>query len=104
VPYSARADVSKQIEQMMEDGILELSESSFINPLTIVYWENKELRICIDAKRLNNVMLPDWARAPPMYEMLQQFYGVKYMMSLDLTSAILQIPLETSSRKGHGES
>ena len=36
-PYSARAGVRKQIEQMMEDGILELSDSSFINPLTIVY-------------------------------------------------------------------
>jgi len=35
VPYSATAGVRKQIEQMMEDGIWELSDSSFINPLTI---------------------------------------------------------------------
>jgi hypothetical protein len=41
VPYSARAGVREQIELMMEDGVLELSESSFINPLTIVYRENK---------------------------------------------------------------
>jgi hypothetical protein len=44
-------------------------------------------------------MLPDRARAPPIDEMLQQLHGVKYMTSLDLTSAFLQIPLETSSRK-----
>ena len=87
----------------MEDGILELSDSSFINPLTIVYRENKELRICIDARRVNNVMLPDRARAPPIDETLQQFHGVKYMTSLDMTSASLQIPLEVSSGKGHGE-
>jgi hypothetical protein len=99
VPYSVRAGVRKQIEQMMEDGILELSDSSFINPLTIVHRENKEPRICIDARRVNNVMLPDRARAPPIDEMLQQFHGVKYMTSLDLTSAFLQIPLEESSRK-----
>jgi hypothetical protein len=104
VPYSARADVSKQIEQMMEDGILELSDSSFINPLTIVERENEEPDICIDAKRVKNVMLPDWTRAPPIDEMAQQFYGVKYMMSLDLTSGFLQIPLEASLRKGHSES
>ena len=104
MPYSARTDVSKQIEQMMEDGILELSDSSFINPLTIVYWENKEQHICVEAKRVSKVMLPDWARAPPIHEMIQQFYGVKYMMSLDLTSAFVQIPLEASSRKGLGES
>jgi hypothetical protein len=49
---------------MMEDRILDFSESSFINPLTIVYRENKEARICIDARRVNNVMLPEGARAP----------------------------------------
>ena len=76
---------------------MELSESSFINPLTIVCRENKEPRICIDARRVNNVMLPDRARAPPIDEMLQQFHGVKYMTSLDLTSAFLQIPLEAAS-------
>jgi hypothetical protein len=44
-------------------------------------------------------MLPDRARAPPIVEMLQQFHGVKYMTSLDLTSAFLQIQLEANSRK-----
>jgi hypothetical protein len=72
VPYSATTAVRKQIEQMMEDGILELSDTSFINPLTIVYRENTEPHICIDARRVNN-------GAPPIDEMLQQFYGVKYI-------------------------
>jgi hypothetical protein len=99
VPYKVRAGVRKQIELMLEDGMLELSDSSFINPLTIVHRENKEPRICIDARSVNNVMLPDRARAPPIDEMLQQFHGVKYMTSLDLMSAFLQIPLEESSRK-----
>jgi hypothetical protein len=44
VPYSATAGVGQQIEQMMEDGILELCDSSVTNPLTIVYRENKEPR------------------------------------------------------------
>ena len=78
---------------------MELSDSSFINPLTIVYRENKEPRICTDARRVNNVMLPDRARAPPIDEMPQQFHGVKYMTSLDLNSAFLQIPLKASSRE-----
>jgi len=77
-PYSARSGVGKQIEKMMEDGILELSDSSFINPLTILYRQNKEWRICIDVRvrRVNNVMLPDRARAPLIDEMLQQFHGL----------------------------
>jgi hypothetical protein len=99
VPYSARAGVRKQIEKMMKVGILELSDSSFINCLTIVYQENKEPCICNDARRVNNVMLPDRARAPPIDETLQQFHRVKYMTSLDLITAFLQIPLEARSRK-----
>ena len=99
VPYSVRAGVRNEIEQMMEDGILELSYSSFINSLAIVYRENTEPRICIDARRVDNVMLPDRARALRINEMLQQFHGVKYMTNLHLTSAFLQIPLEASSRK-----
>jgi hypothetical protein len=93
VPYSATAGIRKQIEEMTEDGILELSESPFLHPLTILYRENKEPRICIDARRVNNAMLPDQAGAPPIDEMLQQFHGVKYMTSLDLMSVFLQIPL-----------
>jgi len=52
---------------------------------------------------MNNIILPDQARAPPIDEMLQQFHTVKYMTSLDQLSVFLQIPLEVSSRKGHGE-
>jgi len=62
---------------MTEDWILELSDSSFINPLTIVYRENIEPRIYIDAKRVNNVMLPDRARVQSIDEMLQQFLSSK---------------------------
>jgi len=68
-----------------------------------MYRENKEPHICIDARRMNNIILPDQARAPPIDEMLQQFHTVKYMTSLDQLSVFLQIPLEVSSRKGHGE-
>jgi hypothetical protein len=99
VPYSARAGAGEQIEQMMEDGILEMSDSSFINPLTILYRENKVLRICIDVRSVNNVMLPDRAAATPTDQMSQQFRGVKYITSLDLIPAFSQIPLEASSRK-----
>jgi hypothetical protein len=45
-----------------------------MNPLTVVYRGNKEPRIYIDARRVDSVMLPDRARAPPICEMLQQFH------------------------------
>jgi len=68
VPYLPTAGARKQTEQMTKDRIFELSDSSFINPLTIVHRESKESHFCIDARRVNSVMLTYRARAPPINE------------------------------------
>jgi len=44
-------------------------------------------------------MVADRTKVMPMCELLQKFYGAKYITSLDLNSAFLQIPLEQSSRQ-----
>jgi hypothetical protein len=36
VPFKLRPVIRDQINQMMKDGILEFSDSPFINPLTVV--------------------------------------------------------------------
>jgi hypothetical protein len=73
---------------MLEDGILETSNSPILNPLTVVQREGKKIRICIDRER-----------TAPLQELLQQFNGTRYMTSLDLSSAYLQIELHEDSRK-----
>jgi hypothetical protein len=43
-------------------------------------------------------MVRDRTKTPPAHELLQRFHGAKYISSIDLNSAFLQIPLEESSR------
>ena len=81
IPFSVRPVIRKQISQMIKDGILEISESPYINPVTIVHREGKEPRLCIDARRVNQVTIPDRERAPPLHELLQRFHGTKFMTS-----------------------
>jgi hypothetical protein len=99
IPFSVRPAVRKQIQDMLNDGIIELLSSSYINPLTIVMREGKSPRICVDARRVNTYMLPDRAKVPPIQELLQQFHGSQSITSVDLSSAFLQIPLKEGSRK-----
>jgi hypothetical protein len=99
IPFSIRPAVRQQIQQMMEDGILELSNSPIINPLTVVQKEGKKVRICVDARKVNACTIPDRERTPPLPELLQVFSGTQYMTSLDLSSAYLQIELHEESRK-----
>lgn len=99
VPFAVRPIIREQIAQMLDDDILETCNSPFINPITIVYKEGRKPRLCIDARKINSVMVPDRERVYPIGELLQRFNGVRYMTSLDLTSAFLQISLKESSRR-----
>jgi len=91
--------VREQIQAMLKDGILEESHSAYINPITLVIREGRAVRICLDARRINKQMIADCTKVMPMRELLQKFYGAKYITSLDLSSAFLQVPLEKSSRQ-----
>jgi len=53
----------------------------------------------VDARKINQVTLPDRTKVAPMQEILQRFHGTQYITTLDLSSACLQVPLEEASRK-----
>jgi hypothetical protein len=99
VSFSVRSAVREQIRQMMADNVLEISTSSHVNPLTVVLRDGKAPRICMDARKVKRCTLPDRPRVPPIQELLQQFHGSKFITSIDLSSAFLQIGLNTESRK-----
>jgi len=84
---------------MLGDGISEESHSAYVNPITPVVREGKAVRICLDARRINKQMAADRTKVMPMREHLQKFHGAKYITSLDLSSAFLQIPLEQFARQ-----
>jgi hypothetical protein len=99
IPFSVRPAVREQIRQIMADNVLEISTSSYVNSLTILLREGKEPRICTDARAVNRHIVPDRARVAPIQEMLQQFHGSKFITSIDLSSAFLQIGLKKECRK-----
>ena len=99
IPLVLRDQVREQIREMLKDGILEESHSAYINPITLVVREGKSVCICLDARLINKQMVADRTKVTPMRELLQKFYGAKYITSLDLSSAFLQIPLKQFSRQ-----
>jgi hypothetical protein len=99
IPFTLRPAVREQINQKLEDDILEISASPILNPLTVVCKEGGKIRICVDARKVNQFTVLDRERAPPLQELLQRFNGARYLTSLDLSSAFLQVQLHEESRE-----
>jgi len=53
----------------------------------------------VGACKINQVTLPDRKNVAPMQEVLQRFHGTRYITTLDLSSAFLQVPLAEASSK-----
>jgi hypothetical protein len=99
IPFAVGSTVRAQIKQMLEDKTIEPSDSSYLNTLTIVLREGKSPRMCLNARRVNWWTSSDRARVAPINERQQQFHGSRFITNIDLSSALLQIPLEHESRK-----
>ena len=94
IQFALHKEVQEQVEEMKAE-----SYSSYVNPITLFQKEGRRVRICLDAREANKFMTPDRAKAPPMHMLLQRFHGASCILTLDLSSAFLQIPLEKASRK-----
>ena len=57
------------------------------------------VRLCLDARRINQIIIPDRESPEPIDEIFQKLSGVKHMTSLDLTAGYWQVPLAPESRK-----
>lgn len=99
IPLHYRDQVDKEIENMLKCGIIERASSQFINPMVVVTKPNGKIRLCLDARKLNSILLPDYECARSTEELFQKCAGVKFMSKLDLTSGFWQIPIRKCDRK-----
>lgn len=98
VPIKYQAAVAEEIKRMVKFGIIERSSSAYINPIVTVIKKDQTVRLCLDARRLNSVTVPDFEGAIPVDQVLASCGKIKVMSSIDLTSSFWQIPLAPESR------
>jgi hypothetical protein len=68
IPFAQRPAVRELINQQLSDGILEVSNSPILNPITVVK-KGGRIRMCTDARKVNQFTIPDHERAPPIQEL-----------------------------------
>ncbi|XP_046422345.1 uncharacterized protein LOC124180641 [Neodiprion fabricii] len=98
IPIALKSAVDLEIREMLRSGIIERSISPFCNPLRIVQKKDNRVRICLDARYLNDIIESDNESPSLIAEILQKYFGVEYFSSVDLTHGYWQISLERESR------
>ena len=91
--------VTAEINNLLEIRIIRRSNSPYINPLVTSLKKDGSVRICLDARKLNEIMINDYECAEPTEVLFQRCGGSRIMSTMDLTTSLCQIPLDEESKK-----
>ena len=94
IPQSLIDAVDKELDQMLEMGIVRPSTSPWASPVVIVPKPDGNIRFCIDYRKLNRVTKMDAYPMPRTDQMLEKIAKAKFISTIDLTKGYWQIPLD----------
>lgn len=86
-----------ELDRILDQGIIEESESPWSHPVTLVR-KNDKNRICLDARKLNALTVKDAYPLPHIQGLLSRLGDTFYISSIVLKDVFWQVPLDKASR------
>jgi len=99
IPMSKLSRMDDEIQRMLDLNIIERSTSPWSSPVVGIEKRNGDIRLCLDARKINQRIIPDRECPTNIEEILMKFKGTKYLGSIDLTSGYYQCELRPDCRE-----
>ncbi|GBG71014.1 hypothetical protein CBR_g8312 [Chara braunii] len=87
-----------QLNNLLAKGWIRPSRSPLGAPVLFVRKKNKDLRLCIDYRKLNAQTVKNAGPLPRIDDLLERLGGAKYFSKLDLKSGYQQISIRPNDR------
>ncbi|CAM5073737.1 unnamed protein product [Eretmochelys imbricata] len=99
VSPQAKTAIEREIQDMLQMGVIRPSESAWASPVVLVPKPDGEIRFCVDYRKLNAVTRPDNYPMPRTDELLEKLGRAQFISALDLTKGYWQVPLDESAKE-----
>ncbi|XP_069835633.1 uncharacterized protein [Dendropsophus ebraccatus] len=99
VSLEVRADMKREIEEMLGMGVIQRSHSSWASPVVLIPKKDRTTRFCGDYRKLNAITVFDAYPMPRIEELLDQLAGAQYITIMDLSRGYWQIPMSKEAQE-----
>ncbi|CAL1262124.1 unnamed protein product [Larinioides sclopetarius] len=93
-----KEQLSKAIDELLANDIIEECESPYAAPVVLVPKPNGDIRLCIDYRKLNAITIPDKYPLPLMDTLLHDAKSTAFMSTLDLKTRYHQIEVNPADK------
>ena len=99
LPYHQRAEVEKQVHDMLAQGAIQPSTSPWSSPIVLINKKDGSYRFCIDYRKLNSVTKIDAQPLPRSDDILEALNGNTIFSTLDLRSGYWKVGMHPDDRE-----
>ena len=99
LPYAFREETKSQVHDMLEQGVIQPSNSPWASPIVLVKKKDGKYRFCVDYRKLNSVTQKDAHPLPRIDDLLDSLHGSVMFSTLDLRSGYWQINMHPDDRE-----
>ncbi|UYV61064.1 hypothetical protein LAZ67_1003288, partial [Cordylochernes scorpioides] len=97
-PYAYQKEIQDQISQLLKHDIITPSSSPYSSPVTLVRKRDNTMRLCIDFRRVNELVPSDLHPLPLIEMVLDNLSKARVFSTVDISNAYYQIPIAEESQ------